>query len=462
MLSPTAQLIEPTIRELVDQRSFRELRETLSRLEHADVAEILESMELADAAVAFRVLPRDDASEVFANFSADQQEKLIEALGAERAQRVIESLDTDDRARLLDELPVEVADRIIRSLSPADRRATQAILGYDDETVGRLMTPDYVRMRPEWTIEHALEHIRRYGKDAETVHWVYVIDEGKRLIDDIHIRQILLADPAQTIESLMDNEFIALGATDDREEAVRVMARYDRTALPVVDGRGLLVGIVTADDIADVAEEEFTEDIQKLGGMEALDSPYMSAGFREMIKKRGGWLAGLFVLQLATIGVMTIFEDHLNKAVVLALFVPLIISSGGNTGTQAASLLVRALALEEVSFKDLWRVARKEVLTGLVLGSMLGGLGLLTVLALNLTGLAETEHAWRLAFVVGTAVVGIVIWGTLIGSLFPILLQRVGADPATSSSPLVATLMDVSGLTIYFVVALVLLRGTLL
>jgi magnesium transporter len=324
------------------------------------------------------------------------------------------------------------------------------------------MTPDYVRMRPEWTIEHALEHIRRYGKDAETVHWVYVIDEGKRLIDDIHIRQILLADPAQTIESLMDNEFIALGATDDREEAVRVMARYDRTALPVVDGRGLLVGIVTADDIADVAEEEFTEDIQKLGGMEALDSPYMSAGFREMIKKRGGWLAGLFVLQLATIGVMTIFEDHLNKAVVLALFVPLIISSGGNTGTQAASLLVRALALEEVSFKDLWRVARKEVLTGLVLGSMLGGLGLLTVLALNLTGLAETEHAWRLAFVVGTAVVGIVIWGTLIGSLFPILLQRVGADPATSSSPLVATLMDVSGLTIYFVVALVLLRGTLL
>jgi magnesium transporter len=462
VLSPTAQLIEPTIRELVDQRSFRELRETLSRLEHADVAEILESMELADAAVAFRVLPRDDASEVFANFSADQQEKLIEALGAERAQRVIESLDTDDRARLLDELPVEVADRIIRSLSPADRRATQAILGYDDETVGRLMTPDYVRMRPEWTIEHALEHIRRYGKDAETVHWVYVIDEGKRLIDDIHIRQILLADPAQTIESLMDNEFIALGATDDREEAVRVMARYDRTALPVVDGRGLLVGIVTADDIADVAEEEFTEDIQKLGGMEALDSPYMSAGFREMIKKRGGWLAGLFVLQLATIGVMTIFEDHLNKAVVLALFVPLIISSGGNTGTQAASLLVRALALEEVSFKDLWRVARKEVLTGLVLGSMLGGLGLLTVLALNLTGLAETEHAWRLAFVVGTAVVGIVIWGTLIGSLFPILLQRVGADPATSSSPLVATLMDVSGLTIYFVVALVLLRGTLL
>ncbi|MFI4896389.1 MAG: magnesium transporter [Phycisphaerales bacterium JB059] len=462
MLSPTAQLIEPTIRELVDQRSFRELRETLSRLEHADVAEILESMELADAAVAFRVLPRDDASEVFANFSADEQEQLIEALGAERAQRVIESLDTDDRARLLDELPVEVADRIIRSLSPADRRATQAILGYDDETVGRLMTPDYVRVRPEWTVQHALEHIRRYGKDAETVHWVYVIDEGKRLIDDIHIRQILLADPAQTIESLMDNEFIALGATDDREEAVRVMARYDRTALPVVDGRGLLVGIVTADDIADVAEEEFTEDIQKLGGMEALGSPYMNTGFREMIKKRGGWLAGLFVLQLATIGVMTIFEDHLNKAVVLALFVPLIISSGGNTGTQAASLLVRALALEEVSFKDLWKVASKELLTGLVLGSVLGGLGLLTVLTLNLTGLAETDHAWRLAFVVGTAVVGIVIWGTLIGSLFPILLQRVGADPATSSSPLVATLMDVSGLTIYFVVALLLLRGTLL
>ncbi len=188
----------------------------------------------------------------------------------------------------------------------------------------------------------------------------------------------------------------------------------------------------------------------------------MSAGFGEMIKKRGGWLAGLFLLQLATIGVMTIFEEHLNKAVVLALFVPLIISSGGNTGTQAASLLVRALALEEVSFKDCWRVARKELLTGLVLGSVLGGLGLLTVLALNMTGIAETEHAWRLAFVVGTAVVGIVIWGTLIGSLFPILLHRIGADPAPSSSPLVATLMDASGLTISFAAAPVVLRGTLL
>ena len=240
------------------------------------------------------------------------------------------------------------------------------------------------------------------------------------------------------------------------------MARYDRTALPVVDGRGLLVGIVTADDVADVAEEEFTEDIQKLGGMEALDSPYMSAGFREMIKKRGGWLAGLFLLQLATIGVMTLFDEQLNKAVVLALFVPLIISSGGNTGTQAASLLVRALALEEVAFRDCWRVLRKELMTGLVLGSVLGGLGLLTVVGLNAAGVAETEHAWRLAFVVGTAVVGIVIWGTLIGSLFPILLHRIGVDPATSSSPLVATLMDVSGLTIYFVVAVIVLRGTLL
>eukprot|EP00913_Durusdinium_trenchii_P005817 g5429.t1 len=461
-MAPTAQLIEPTIRELVATRAFRELRDALEKLEHADVAEILEALDLPDAAVAFRVLPRDEASEVFANFSSEEKESLIEELGAERAQRVIESLDPDDRARLLEELPVEVADRIIRSLSPADRRVTQAILGYDEESVGRLMTPDYVRMRPEWTVGHALEHIRRYGKDAETVHWVYVIDENKKLIDDIHIRQILLADPGRTIESLMDDEFIALDATQDREEAVRVMARYDRTALPVVDGRGLLVGIVTADDIADVAEEEFTEDIHKLGGMEALDSPYMSAGFGEMIKKRGGWLAGLFILQLATIGVMTFFEEHLNKAVVLALFVPLIISSGGNTGTQAASLLVRALALEEVSFKDCWRVARKELLTGLVLGSVLGGLGLLTVLALNMTGLAETEHAWRLAFVVGTAVVGIVIWGTLIGSLFPILLHRIGADPATSSSPLVATLMDVSGLTIYFVVALLVLRGTLL
>jgi magnesium transporter len=357
---------------------------------------------------------------------------------------------------------VEVTRRIIRSLTPETRKQTQAILGYAPETVGRLMTPDYVKVRPWWTVEQALGHIRRYGQDAETVHWVYVVDREGALVDDLHIRNLLLAEPGDTIESMMDRRFLALSAADDREEAVRTMNRYDRTALPVVDGLGLLVGIVTHDDIADVAEIEATEDIHKLGGLEALDAPYLNTSFVEMVKKRGVWLAGLFTLQVITIAVMGVFGEQLEAAVILAVFIPLIISSGGNTGTQAASLLVRALALEQVRPADWARVLKKELLTGLVLGSVLGVLGVVAVLLSNVVGMATTEHPWHVGFTIGTAVVGIVIWGSLAGSLLPLLLERMGVDPATSSSPLVATLMDVSGLTIYFAVAMLLLRGVLL
>jgi magnesium transporter len=240
------------------------------------------------------------------------------------------------------------------------------------------------------------------------------------------------------------------------------MARYNRTAMPVVDSLGLLVGIVTADDIADVAEEEFTEDVHKLGGMEALDSPYTSTPVKDMVRKRGVWLAGLFVLQLLSIGVMGIFNEQLDKAVVLALFVPLIIASGGNTGTQAASLLVRAIAVEEVHIGLWWRIMRKEIMTGLVLGTLLGLMGVLTVLLLSAIGFAHTDHARELAMTVGGAVFVIVIWGTLIGSMLPLVMQKLGLDPAASSAPLVATLMDVSGLTIYFAVAILLLSGTIL
>ncbi len=462
MQTPTAELLTPDVRELIAAGRLRDLRDALEKLEAADVAEVLESLEPAEGAVAFRVLPRDESSEVFAHLAPETQEALISEFGDNRSVRLVESLDHDDRARLLEELPVEVAERIIASLTPQTRRITQAILGYDEDSIGRLMTPDYVKVRPEWTIAKALEHIREFGHDAETVNWIYVVDQERKLIDDLRIRQFLLADPGDTVESIMDHDFVALNAADDREEAVRAMNRYDRMAMPVLDSRGLLLGIVTFDDVADVAEEEVTEDIQLLGGMEALDQPYMTTRFWEMIKKRGGWLAGLFVLQLATIGVMSTFDEHLSKAVVLALFVPLIISSGGNTGTQAASLLVRALALGEVGFADWWRVVRRELGTGLVLGSVLGVLGAGTVMGLSAVGIASTPHAAPLAFTVGTAVVGIVIWGTLLGSLLPLVLDRMGLDPATSSSPLVATLMDVSGLTIYFVVALIVLRGTLL
>jgi magnesium transporter len=387
---------------------------------------------------------------------------LLEELGTERSARVIEAIDPDDRAAILDELPVEISTQLIERFSPENRKITQAILGYDAESVGRLMTPDYVRLRKDWTIEHALERVRQYGRNAETVDWVFVIDHENKLVDDIHIRELLLADPEMLVSDLMDDEFIALFAVDDREEAVRMMGRYDRTALPVVDSLGLLVGIVTADDVADVAEEEFTEDVQKLGGMEALDAPYMNTSIMAMFRKRGVWLAGLFLIQVFTISIMAFFDDALDKAVVLALFVPMIIASGGNTGTQAASLLVRAIAVEEVKLSAWWQIMRKEILTGLCLGLTLASLGIAVVWGLSLTSMLSTPHIWPLAFTVGGAVFIIVLWGTLIGSMFPLILDRLGMDPAASSSPLVATLMDVSGLTIYFLVAMVLLRGTIL
>lgn len=455
-------LLEPDLQRLIDERAYRELRVSLSAMEPADIADMIETLPPESGVVAFRVLPREVSGETFAELNQQVQESLLQELGTERSARVIEMMDPDDRVALLDELPIEIATRLIAQFSPSNRRVTQAILGYPADSVGRLMTPNYVRVRQDWTIDKVLEHIRRYGNNAETINWVFVIDKDSKLIDDIHIREIILAEPGTPISELMDNEYVALYAADDQEEAVRVMNRYDRTALPVVDSLGLLVGIVTADDIADVAEEEFTEDVHKLGGMEALDAPYMSSPVLSMFKKRGGWLAGLFLMQVFTISIMGFFDEQLNKAVVLALFVPMIIASGGNTGTQAASLLVRAIAVEEVTLRSWWKIMRKELLTGLCLGVTLGMLGLLVVWILSHTPMVETPHLVPLATTVGLAVFMIVIWGSLIGSMFPLLLDRVGLDPAASSSPLVATLMDVSGLTIYFVIAVALLRGTIL
>lgn len=461
MSSPTTQLLAPDIAQMLDAGQYREVRDALRHLPPADAAELIEELEDTKSALAFRVLPRDEAAEVFAEFTPERQEELISRLGDERAARVIEEMEPDDRARLLDELPSEVSQPIMQRLTEQTRRITQTILNYPPESVGRLMTPDYVRIRPEWTVAKTLEHVRRWGHDAETIHWVFVINRLGQLIDDIRIRQVLLADPGQTIESLMDNEFVVLHATDDREEAVRMMARYDRTALPVADSRGVLVGIVTFDDVADVAEEEFTEDIYKLGGLEAFDEPYTSVGLGTMIRKRGRWLALLFAMQVGTIGIISFFEDQLAKAVVLTLFIPLVISCGGNTGSQAATILVRALSLEQVSSSEWWSVARRELLTGFGLGMLLGVLGFITVSIANAIGFVDTDNAMRIGLAVGLSVMFIVTWATMVGSMLPIILRTVGLDPATSSTPLVATLMDVSGLTIYFLVAIAVLGDSL-
>jgi magnesium transporter len=324
------------------------------------------------------------------------------------------------------------------------------------------MTPHYIAVRPYWTVQEVLDYVRRHGQDSETLNLVYVVDEHGVLIDDIRMRRFLLADPRRRVSDLIDNRFTALKATDDRQTAVNVFRQADLAALPVTYSEGALIGIVTSDDILDVAEELATEDIQMIGGSEALDEPYMRIAFHRMIRKRAGWLVILFLGEMLTATAMGFFEKEIERAIVLALFVPLIISSGGNSGSQAATLVIRALALGEVRLRDWWRIMRREIFSGLALGAILGSIGFLRIAVWSAFFDLYGPHWLLVAITVGVALIGVVLWGTLSGSMLPLVLRKLGFDPAASSAPFVATLVDVTGLVIYFSVAAVILRGTLL
>jgi magnesium transporter len=324
------------------------------------------------------------------------------------------------------------------------------------------MTPHYISVREEWTVREVLDHIRTHGQDSETLNVVYVVDEQGVLIDDIRIREFLLTSLDNRVADLMDRRFVALKATDIQNAAVAMFRQYDRTALPVTDTAGVLIGIVTIDDVLDVAEATATKEIQRIGGSEAFDEPYMRVSFPVLIRKRAPWLIVLFLGEMLTATAMGFFEEEIAKAVVLALFVPLIISSGGNSGSQAATLVIRALALGEVGIADWWRVIRREVLAGLALGAILGTIAFLRISIWSAFSDIYDPHPMLVAMTVSLSLIGVVLWGTIMGSLLPIVLQRLEFDPATSSAPFVATLVDVTGLVIYFSAALIILRGTLL
>jgi magnesium transporter len=324
------------------------------------------------------------------------------------------------------------------------------------------MTPDYIAVREQWSLQYTLEYIREHGHDSETLSLVYVVSEQGVLIDDIHIRSLLLAPPQHTMADLMDHQFVALKATDDQETAIGLFEREHRTALPVTDSSGILIGIVTIDDVLRVAEAEATEDIQKIGGTAPLEEPYILIGLGRMITKRAGWLVVLFLGELFTATAMGFFEKEIEKAVVLALFVPLIISSGGNSGSQASTLVVRALAIGEIGLRDWWRVIRREFIVGLSLGSILGTIGFLRIALWSWFGDLYGPHWLLVALTVAISLVGVVMWGALSGSLLPFILRRLGFDPAVSSAPFVATIVDVTGLVLYFSVAYLIMRGTLL
>ena len=450
------------IDKMQDKR-WQEIRSRLTELHPSDAARVIKELPETESTVVFRLLPQGTAAGIFEYLDAANQQSIVKNLGTDEVAAVLNEMSPDDRTRLLERLPDQILKGTLNLLSPDERKIASKLLGYGEQTVGRFMTPDYIQIKQDWTVKDTLEHIRKIGKKVETLNVVYVVNETNRLIDDIQIGKFLMASPEISVPDLMDGKFIALLDTMDKEEAVQIFRQYDRSALPVITENGILVGIVTADDILDVAEAEATEDIQKFGGLEALDLPYVETPVLTMIKKRAGWLVVLFLGEMMTATAMGYFTEEIQKAVVLALFIPLIIGSGGNSGSQAATLIIRAMALKELMLKDWWYVMRREIFSGLILGTILGSIGFLRISLWQELGFFEYGEHWMLiALTIFLSLIAIVLWGTLSGSMIPFVLRRFGFDPATSSAPFVATLVDVTGIVVYFSIAAFVLRGTLL
>jgi magnesium transporter len=457
------KILEPEIRSLIEARNFAALREIFREFPPADVAEVILDMPEDEQVIIFRVLPHDLAADVFEYLGIEEQQKLLRAMAHEQVVAILNEMSPDDRTALLEELPSAAARQLIRLLTPEERHVATALLGYPEDSVGRLMTPDFIAAKEDWTVQHVLDYVREYGRDRETLNFIYVVDDRGKLIDDVRMREFLLRPLTAKVSDIRDRNFAALNATDSQQDALNFFRKYDRAALPVVDSNGVLVGIVTSDDMLDVAEEEATEDIQKLGGMEALDEPYTTIPFLRMVKKRATWLIILFLGEMLTATAMQGYNSEIEKAAILAMFLPLIISSGGNSGSQATTLVIRAMALGELRLRDWFSVVRKELLSGLSLGLILGIIGFFRITLWQYLHIFDYgKYHWLVALTVGSALIGVVLWGTLSGAMLPFLLRRCGLDPAASSAPFVATLVDVTGLVIYFNVALFVLRGTLL
>ncbi|WP_158796639.1 magnesium transporter [Pedobacter sp. L105] len=454
------KVIEEVI-ELIERNIEGELKDYLDALNISDVEHLID--DLPQYAVTFiDTLSVKRAVNVFRILDFPTQEKIIKKLPGEKLAELINLLPPDDRTSLFSELKGDAVKKLIILLPAKDRVEALSLLGYKEDSVGRLMTPDYIAVKKDWTVKHVLDHIRRYGKDSETIDVIYVIDENGVLLDDIRIREILLANPEVPIVELTDNRSIALNANDPQEEAINVFRMNNRVALPVTDDSNVLLGIVTVDDILWIANEEYTEDMHKIGGTQALDEPYLDMPIFGLFKRRIGWLVVLFLGEMLTATAMAHFEADIAKAVVLAMFVPLIISSGGNSGSQASTLIIQAMALGEITIGDWWRVMRRELISGLLLGLVLGTIGFIRIFAWTLFSNMYGPHWMLIGITVGVALVGVVLWGSLAGSMLPLLLKKLGADPATSSAPFVATLVDVTGLIIYFSVAVMFLTGVLL
>jgi magnesium transporter len=460
------QTLQEQFLEAVQSDDVLRIKEFLNEQNISDVAALIsEYPDYESQIVANMSIHR--AAKVFKILDLQAQKNIIHELPPLKTAELLNELPADDRTAFLEELPNEVVKELIKTLDPEERKITLALLGYPESSVGRLMTPDYIAVPLEWTVQEVLQYIREVGKNSETIDVIYVVDEKGIFIDDVRIREIILASPEKKMSDIIDYRFITLNVNDDQEVAHQTFKMNNRVALPVVDNNNLLLGIVTIDDVLWVASEEFTEDIQKIGGTEALDEPYLETPFFKLIRKRVGWLIILFLSEMLTATAMAYYNDELGKMLILTNFLPLIMSSGGNSGSQASTLIIQAMALKEVTLADWWRVMRREIFSGFLLGSILGLIGFIRIFIWHLLmvrGIFKDiygEHWLLVGLTVSFSLVGVVLWGTLCGSMLPIILKKSGADPASSSAPFVATLVDVTGLIIYFNVALFFMKGVL-
>lgn len=456
------QSLQQQFEEVIVQNNPLAIADFLNEQNISDVAELIyDNPDFEAPIIANMSIHR--ASAVFKILDLSIQKQIIKELPSNKTAELLNELPPDDRTDFLEELPNAAIRDLIKLLNPEELKITLSMLGYPEDSVGRLMTPDYVYVYSHNTVAQVYETIRKFGKNSETTDVIYVINENGELLDDIRIRDFILATPEKLVSDLMDDRVVALNVNDDQEHANNIFKMNNRVALPVTDDNNKLLGIVTIDDMLWVANEEFSEDMQKMGGTEALTEPYLNTPLLNLFRKRVGWLVVLFLGELLTASVMGYFEGELKKAIVLTLFIPLIISSGGNSGSQASTLIIQAMAVGDITIADWWRVLRREILSGLMLGSVLGIIGFLRVLVWHsIAPEIYGVHYQLIGASVGVSLIGVVLWGTLSGSMLPLLLKRLGADPAVSSAPFVATLVDVTGLLIYFSTAYYFLQGILL
>ena len=433
------------------------------RISMADLIDAWPLLEPSDRLHAFRSLEPSEADDFFLRLSPRDQRDLILGLPAGERRLWLRLLAPDDAADLLQRIPPADREPLIVQLDQATQDDVRALLAYAEDDAGGLMNPRYARVRPEMSADEAIAYIRRQTQERPgSLNYAYALDAEQRLLGVMSFRQIFGMTPAQRVREVMRTQVVTVPESMDQEDVSRLFARSHVVALPVVDAEGRMKGVVTADDIVDVLREEATEDVQKIGGSAVLGAPYLEVGVGGMIRRRAGWLSALFLGEMLTATAMGYFQDEIARAVVLALFVPLVISSGGNSGGQATTLVIRAMALGELRLRDWWRVVRREILSGLGLGAILGSLGALRIVLWQRIFHTYGNHAVVVALTVGLSLVGVVLWGTLTGSMLPFLLRRLGFDPASASAPFVATLVDVTGLIIYFTTARIIMSGTLL